>query len=177
MIKEYIKKISENGEIEDMEKLSDILEEVIYIVKDYDNNKFIEYKEVLKDIANKEDNKMNDMRTERGDYVGGYRNDYHGADYREDYRNDYRGNNREDYREYDMRGGRMNNRSRRSYRNYREEDIYEEIEDAMYDAKECHRKFEDMSEMTDDPKIKNTLMKIAMREKEHYDSLKELLEK
>ena len=36
---------------------------------------------------------------------------------------------------------------------------------------------EDLAEMTEDPKIKNTLMKIALREKEHYTSLKELVEK
>lgn len=119
---------------------------------------------------------MNEMETNRSEYIGGGYKDYRG-NYRGNYRDNYRD---EDYRDenyrrnYDMRGGRRNYRN---YRNYREEDIYEEIEDAMYDAKECHRKFEDMSEMTDDPKIKNTLMKIAMREKEHYDSLKELLEK
>ena len=122
---------------------------------------------------------MNEMETNRKEYVGGgyrdYRGNYRFDNNREDYGNDYR----DDYRDnYDLRGGKMNNRNyRRNYRNYREEDIYQEIEDAMFDAKECHRKFEDLSEMTEDPKIKNTLMKIAMREKEHYDSLKELLEK
>lgn len=119
---------------------------------------------------------MNEMETNRSEYIGGgykdYRGNYRGGSYREDYRDDYRDENYR--RNYDMRGGRRNYRN---YRNYREEDIYEEIENAMFDAKECHRKFEDLSEMTDDPKIKNTLMKIAMREKEHYDSLKELLEK
>ena len=110
-----------------------------------------------------------DNRTE---YHGGeYREDYRDEDYRDDYRGDYRDNYR---RGYDRRGGKIN---RRSYRNYRDEDIYEKIEDAMYEAKECHREMEDLAEMTDDPKIKNTLMKIAMREKEHYSSLKELIEK
>ena len=121
---------------------------------------------------------MNEMETNRSEYVAGGYKDYRGNyrnDYRDNYRDDYRDNYRNNYRgDYDMRGGRMN---RRNNRNYREEEIYQEIEDAMFDAKECHRKFEDLSEMTEDPKIKNTLMKIAMREKEHYDSLKELLEK
>ncbi len=121
---------------------------------------------------------MNEMETNRSEYVAGGYKDYRGNyrnDYRDNYRDDYRDSYRNNYRgDYDMRGGRMN---RRNNRNYREEEIYQEIEDAMFDAKECHRKFEDLSEMTEDPKIKNTLMKIAMREKEHYDSLKELLEK
>lgn len=43
-IEEYIEKIVENGRIEDMEELSDMLEEVIDIVKDYD-------KECYDDIA------------------------------------------------------------------------------------------------------------------------------
>lgn len=102
----------------------------------------------------------NDYRSE---YVGGsYR------DYRNNYRDNYRDNYRENYRDY--RDGM------RDYRNYRE-DIYEEIGDAMFEAKTCHRKMEDLAEKTKDPQIKNTLMKIAMREKEHYESLKELMEK
>lgn len=115
---------------------------------------------------------MNEMENNRSEYVGGgyrdYRGNYRGGNYRDE---DYR----ENYREYDMRGGRRNNR--RNYRNYREDDIYEELENAMYEAKECHRKMEDLAEMTEDPQIKNTLNKIAMREKEHYSSLKELVEK
>lgn len=43
-IEEYIEKIVENGRIEDMEELSDMLEEVVDIVKDYD-------KECYDDIA------------------------------------------------------------------------------------------------------------------------------
>ena len=53
----------------------------------------------------------------------------------------------------------------------------EEIGNAMFDAKTCHRKMEDLADETDDPQIKNVLMKIALREKEHYQSLKELMEK
>lgn len=118
---------------------------------------------------------MNEMETNRTEYVaGGYR-DYRGNyrnDYRDNYRDDYRDSYRNNYRgDYDMRGGRMNRRS------YRGGDIYEDIENAMYEAKECHRKMEDLAEETDDPKLKNVLMKIALREKEHYTSLKEALEK
>ena len=112
---------------------------------------------------------MNEMENNRSEYVGGGYRDYRGNyryDNREDYRDDYRKN-------YDLRGGRMNNRMR----NYRSDDIYEEIGNAMFDAKTCHRKMEDLAEETDDPQIKNVLMKIAMREKEHYQSLKELMEK
>jgi hypothetical protein len=43
-IEEYIEKIVENGRIEDMEELSDMLEETIDIVKDYD-------KECYDDVA------------------------------------------------------------------------------------------------------------------------------
>ena len=119
---------------------------------------------------------MNEMETNRSEYVGGGYRDYRGGYRMRNNRDDYR--DEENYRNYDMRGGKMNNRNYRNYRNYREEDeMYDEIEEAMYDAKECHRKFEDLAEMTDDEKMKNTLMKIAMREKEHYTSLKELLEK
>ena len=130
-------------------------------------------KNYIENIIFEGGNKMNEMESNnRTEYVGGGYRDTNG-NYRYDNRDSYR-----NYRgDYDMRGGRINNRNYRNYRNYREEDIYEEIEDAMFDAKMCHRKFEDLSEMTDDPKIKNTLMKIAMREKEHYDSLKELVEK
>ena len=113
---------------------------------------------------------MYDMRTYSDE-----RTEYHGGEYRDSYRDDYRGDYRDDYRNYDRRGGKMNNR--RNYRNYRENDIYEELGNATYEAKECHRKMEDLAEMTDDPQIKNTLMKIAQREKEHYTSLKELMEK
>jgi rubrerythrin len=179
MIKEYIEKIVDNGKQEDMKELSNILEEVIYIVKESDEEKFDEYKNTLEKMS-KEDKEMYNMRNydNRTEYHGGeyrenYRDDgYRDEDYREDYRNDYRGDYRDNYRRnYDRRGGRINRRS------YREDDVYGEIENAMYEAKECHRKMEDLAEMIDDPKIKNTLMKIAMREKEHYSSLKELLEK
>lgn len=159
--------------------LSNVVELKSYDIlqHDYNNTDLLIYlKQAIKqnneiiELLKKGEKEMNEMETNnRSEYVtGGYR------DYRGNYRSDYRGDYREDY---DMRGGKMNNRSYRNYRNYREEDIYSEIEDAMYEAKECHRKMEDLSEMTQDPQMKNTLVKIAMREKEHYNSLKELLEK
>lgn len=125
--------------------------------------KIIKQNNEIIELLKKGERKMNEMETDnRSEYVGGgYR------DYRGNYRGSYRG-------DYDMRGGRRNNRS---YRNYRDEDIYEDIENCMYEAKECHRKYEDLADMTDDQQIKSTLMKIAMREKEHYNSLKELLGK
>lgn len=86
-----------------------------------------------------------------------YRDD---RDYR-DYRN---------YRDYDRRGGRRN------YRNYRD-DYYEELEECMEDMREDYRKLEDVAEMATDPQHKNTLMKIAEREKEHHRLIKEMIEK
>ena len=113
------------------------------------------------------------------------RDNYDNRDYRDNYRN-YRDDYRDDYREYDRRGGRTNNRNYRVYGpygpygvygNYREEDFHEEIENAMYDAKECQRKMEDLADMAKNSQDKNTLMKISQREKDHYTTLKETLEK
>lgn len=105
-----------------------------------------------------------------------YRSEYVGGSYR-DYRNNRDGSRdyRENYRDY--RDDYRNNRDYRDYRRNYREDISEEIGDAMFEAKTCHRKMEDLAEKTNDPQIKNTLLKIAMREKEHYESLKELMEK
>ena len=41
-IEEYIERISEEGNIEEMKKLSDVLEDTIEIVKDYDYDKYKE---------------------------------------------------------------------------------------------------------------------------------------
>lgn len=127
-------------------------------------------------------NEMNDMRDNRDYNNRGYDNRYydeniHGnmRDYRDDYR-DYR----DDYnyrRGYDRRGGRINNRNYRNYRNYREEDYYEELEMAMEDMKEQHRKLEDISEMAHNMQDKNMLMKIAQKEKENYNYLKQIVDK
>lgn len=117
---------------------------------------------------------MNDMREydyrDYRDYNN--RDDY--RDYREDYR-DYR-NYRDDYRtrDYDRRGGRINNRS---YRNYREEDYHEELQMVMEAMREMYRKIEDVSEMAENPQDKNAMMKIAQKEKENYMYLKQLSEK
>ena len=42
-IEEYIEKIIDNGRIEDMEKLSDMLEDTMEIIKDYDENCYKEF--------------------------------------------------------------------------------------------------------------------------------------
>lgn len=89
-------------------------------------------------------------------------------DYRDDYRYDYRGNYR---RDYDRRGGRRN------YRNYREEDYLEELENCVDEGMYKYRKYEDLAEMAENPQEKSMIMKIAEREKEHYKTLKEMLEK
>ena len=99
-----------------------------------------------------------------------YRDDYRGGNYRSNYRYDYR----DDYRDYDRRGGRRNYRN---YRDYRDEDYYTELEECMEDMRENYRELEDVAEMATDPQHKNTLMKIAEREKEHHKLIKEMLEK
>lgn len=116
--------------------------------------------------------------------------------YREDYRDDYRNNRdsyRDNYRDYRDEYGRnqrdeygrnqrdrydRNRRSYRDYRNYRsQEDYYACLEDIVEDGMELARAYEDIVEMTNNSKDKQTLMKIAEREKEHYRTAKEMLEK
>lgn len=124
---------------------------------------------------------MNEMSSNRDydyrdyrDYRGNYRDDY--RDYRDDYREDYRGDYRDDYRtrDYDRRGGKIN---RRSYRNYRGQDYYGELEMAMEDMREQYRKLEDIGEMAENPQEKTAIMKIAQKEKENYMMLKQMVEK
>lgn len=112
---------------------------------------------------------MNEMNTDgRREY------DYRGGNYRDDYRYDdyHRGNYRDDYRrDYDRRGGRRN------YRNYREENYYDELEECMHELKETARAIEDVAEMADNQSDRNMLMKIAQKEKEHSMHLKQMLDK
>ena len=120
---------------------------------------------------------MNEMR----DYDNRYYDDnMHGnMGYRENYRDDYREDYRDyDYRRnYDRRGGKINNRDYRNYRNYRGGDYYEELEMTMEDMREQYRKLEDISEMATNQQDKNMLMKIAQKEKENYSYIKQLVEK
>lgn len=51
MIKKYIEKIIENGKKEDMEKLSDILVEIIYKMKEPHYEKYEYYKDCLYEMA------------------------------------------------------------------------------------------------------------------------------
>ena len=118
---------------------------------------------------------MNEMEMNNRDYRN-YRDDY--RDYRDSYRDNYRDDYR-DYRDsyrtrdYDRRGGKINNRS---YRNYRHEDYYEQLEMAMEDMREQYRRLEDISEMAEQ-QDRTMLMKIAQKEKENYSYLKQLVEK
>ncbi len=109
-----------------------------------------------------------------------YDNRYDNRDYdmRYDYREDYRGDYRT--RDYDRRGGKINNRDYRdyrNYRNYREEDYYGELEMTMEDMREQYRKLEDIGEMAHNPQEKNMLMRVAQKEKENYMALKQMTEK
>lgn len=131
---------------------------------------------------------MNEMK----DYDSRYDNRYYDENihgnmgYRENYRDDYRENYRDDYRnyrdydyrrDYDRRGGKINNRNYRNYRNYRGGDYYEELEMVMEDMREQYRKIEDVAEMSSNQQDKNMLMKIAQKEKENYSYIKQMLEK
>lgn len=128
----------------------------------------------MRDYDNRYDNRYYDENT-HGNM--GYRENYR-DDYREDYRDDYRNYRDYDYRrDYDRRGGKINNRNYRNYRNYRGGDYYEELEMTMEDMREQYRKLEDISEMATNQQDKNMLMKIAQKEKENYSYIKQLVEK
>ena len=128
----------------------------------------------MRDYDNRYDNRYYDENI-HGNM--GYRESYR-DDYREDYRDDYRNYRDYDYRrDYDRRGGKINNRDYRNYRNYRGGDYYEELEMTMEDMREQYRKLEDISEMATNQQDKNMLMKIAQKEKENYSYIKQLVEK
>lgn len=116
---------------------------------------------------------MNEMDY-RDDYRENYRSnnrDYRDYDYRGDYI-DYR-NYRDDYRtrDYDRRGGRINNR------NYRNHDFHSELEMVSEDMRDIYRNIEDISEMATNPQEKNTLMRVAQKEKENYNFIKQMMDK
>lgn len=128
----------------------------------------------MRDYDNRYDNRYYDENI-HGNM--GYRENYR-DDYREDYRDDYRNYRDYDYRrDYDRRGGKINNRDYRNYRDYRGGDYYEELEMTMEDMREQYRKLEDISEMATNQQDKNMLMKIAQKEKENYSYIKQLVEK
>ena len=114
----------------------------------------------------REDYRYDNRYDNRADYRGNYRENYR-DDYREDYREDYR------KRDYDRRGGKINNRN---YRNYRE-DYHEELEITMEDMREQYRKLEDIGEMAQNPQEKNMITRIAQKEKENYMALKQMVDK
>lgn len=123
---------------------------------------------------------MNEMDMNNRDYR--YDNRYYDENthgnmgYRENYRNDMDYRDYDYRRDYDRRGGRINNRYR-NYRNYREQDYYEELEMTMHEMKETSRKLEDIADMAENQQDKNMLMKIAQKEKENSQYIKQLVEK
>lgn len=123
---------------------------------------------------------MNEMDMNNRDYR--YDNRYYDENihgnmgYRENYRNDMDYRDYDYRRDYDRRGGRLNNRYR-NYRNYREQDYYEELEMTMHEMKETSRKLEDVADMAENQQEKNMLMKIAQKEKENSQYIKQLVEK
>lgn len=123
---------------------------------------------------------MNEMDMNNRDYR--YDNRYYDENihgnmgYRENYRNDMDYRDYDYRRDYDRRGGRINNRYR-NYRNYREQDYYEELEMTMHEMKETSRKIEDIADMAENQQDKNMLMKIAQKEKENSQYIKQLVDK
>lgn len=126
-----------------------------------------------RDDYNERNYRYDDRDYNERNYRGNYREDYR-ENYRYDDR-DYRDYDDRDYnyrkRDYDRRGGKIN------YRNYRNQDYHEELDMVVYDMKEQTRKLEDIAEMAENPQDKNTLTKIAQKEKENYMYLKQLSEK
>ena len=124
---------------------------------------------------------MNEMENRDYRYDNRYYDEnIHGnMGYRENYRNDMDYRDYDYRRDYDRRGGRINNRYRnyRNYRNYREQDYYEELEMTMHEMKETSRKLEDVADMAENQQDKNMLMKIAQKEKENSQYIKQLVEK
>ncbi len=125
----------------------------------------------MNDMNEYDNRNRNERYYDNRDY--GYRDDEY------DYRN-YR-NYRDDYRrrDYDRRGGRINNRDYRNYRNYRNyrEDYYEDLEMTIEDMKETSRMLEDIAEMASNMNEKNMINKVAQKEKEHSTMLKQMLDK
>ena len=123
---------------------------------------------------------MNEMDMNNRDYR--YDNRYYDENihgnmgYRENYRGDMDYRDYDYRRDYDRRGGRINNRYR-NYRNYREQDYYEELEMTIHEMKETSRKLEDVADMAENQQDKNMLMKIAQKEKENSQYIKQLVEK
>ena len=103
-------------------------------------------------------------------------------DYRYDRRDDSRGDyrNYRDYRDYRddydrrTRGRMYRDRYGRNYRS--QEEYHECLEDILEDSMDLARAYEDVSEMAMNSNEKSKLMKIAEREKEHYRTVKEMLE-
>lgn len=127
---------------------------------------------------------MNEMDTNNRDYRDyRYDNRYYDENihgnmgYRENYRNDMDYRDYDYRRDYDRRGGRINNRDYRNYRNYRGQDYYEELEMTMHEMKETSRKIEDVADMATNQQDRSMLMKIAQKEKENYNYIKQLVEK
>ncbi len=116
---------------------------------------------------------MHDM--ESYDYREDYRNNR--GDYRDDYRMNYRNNYMGNYRDYRDDYGRRRNYRDRYGRNYRSEEYTMMLEEVVDDAMELARAYEDVGEMATENSEKQKLMKMAEREKEHYRTAKEMLEK
>ena len=127
---------------------------------------------------NNRDYRNSDYRNYR-DYDNRYydENIHGGMGYRENYRNDMDYRDYDYRRDYDRRGGKINNRDYRNYRNYRGQDYYEELEMTMHEMKETSRKIEDVADMATNQQDRSMLMKIAQKEKENYNYIKQLVEK
>ena len=184
-IENYIEKIIDDGNIENMHKLSEILDDTMEIIQKYDKDCYKKYEMELYKMAYGENlsremaehivkemrpygmkwslEQTRQIQQQYGidnvnpvDFYIVLNSAFYGNN-RENYRDDYR--DYRDYRDYDRRGGRINNRN---YRNYREQDYYEEIEMLMEDMREQYRKLEDVSEIAHNQQDKNMIQMLLL---------------
>lgn len=96
---------------------------------------------------------------------------------------DYRENRerRHYYDDYDFedRDYRNDYRARRGGRRYRtdDDDYMEELSECMQKGMCASKDYERLAEMTDNRDDKAKLMKMAQREKEHYKTTREMIDK
>lgn len=99
-------------------------------------------------------------------------------DYRENRESRERRGYEDDF-DYDERDYRNDYRARRNGRRYRsmDDDYMEELSECIKTGVCASKDYEKLAGMTDNREDKNKLMKMAQREKEHYEAVKEMLEK
>lgn len=88
---------------------------------------------------------------------------------------DYRDDDDFDYQYRESRENRENRAGRR--RRYRDDDYLEELSECVKNGICASKDYEKLAEMTDNREDKMRLMKMAQREKEHYRTTREMLDR